>query len=112
MSIESNNPFDAKKFGQAYKNLNVNEWDKNSSKIMKMGLKASFEQNPNALKALLATGNAELTHTQDSGRWKTDFPQALMEVRSELTQEQPIVEENKNKLNPNYDPNEDPSCPF
>ena len=28
------------------------------------------------------------------------------------TQEQPIVEENKNKLNPNYDPNEDPSCPF
>jgi len=95
---ESNNPFDAKKFGQAYKNLNVNEWDKNSSKIMKMGLKASFEQNPNALKALLATGNAELTHTQDKGKWGKEFPKLLMEVREELTQEQPINKEIKPKI--------------
>ena len=48
------------------------------------------------MKALLATGNVQLTHTQDSGRWKTDFPQALMEARQELTQEQPIVEEKEN----------------
>jgi len=38
------------------------------------------------------------------GAWQIEY--------KTLTQEQPIVEETKDKLNPNYDPNEDPSCPF
>lgn len=64
-------------------------WDNASSYIMKELLKASFEQNPDALAKLLATGNAELTHKynnaeQDKGR----FSKLLMEVRQELTQQQ------------------------
>jgi predicted NAD-dependent protein-ADP-ribosyltransferase YbiA (DUF1768 family) len=69
--------FDLKKDGS---------WDKNSSRIMKELLKASFEQNLKALRTLLETGNAELTHTQESpkSKWRTEFPKLLMEVRSEL----------------------------
>ncbi len=61
-------------------------WDNHSSDIMKVLIKNSFEQNPSALKALLATGNAELTHTQESpkSKWRTEFPRLLMEVREEL----------------------------
>ena len=44
---------------------------------MKIGIKASFEQNPDALKMLLATGNAELTHTQDTSKWGTAFPKDI-----------------------------------
>lgn len=47
-------------------------------------IKKSFEQNPSALQKLLATGNAELTHTQDGGKWGKEFPRLLMEVREEL----------------------------
>lgn len=59
-------------------------WDKLSLKAMKMLIKASFEQNTQALQRLLATGNATLTHTQDKGKWGTEFPRLLMEVREEL----------------------------
>ena len=51
---------------------------------MKGLIKESFEQNPNAIAKLLATGNTELTHTQDKSKWGTEFPRLLMEVRSEL----------------------------
>lgn len=60
------------------------KWDKESSNKMKEMLKASFEQNPNAKERLLSTGNAQLTHTQDTSKWKTEFPKLLMEVREEL----------------------------
>lgn len=81
---ESNNQFDIKRLGGQFKGLDVAKWNAANSNIMKMGLKASFEQNPKALQALLATGNATLTHTQDTGKWKTEFPKLLMEVRKEL----------------------------
>ena len=74
----------AKSLGRQIKGLNTKAWDANSSRIMKELMKASFEQNPSALKALLATGNAELTHTQDGGKWGKEFPRLLMEVREEL----------------------------
>jgi predicted NAD-dependent protein-ADP-ribosyltransferase YbiA (DUF1768 family) len=74
----------AKALGRQIKGLNTKAWDANSSRIMKELMKASFEQNPSALKALLATGNAELTHTQDGGKWGKEFPRLLMEVREEL----------------------------
>jgi hypothetical protein len=51
---------------------------------MKELIKASFEQNPQALQRLLATGDATLTHTQDKSKWGTEFPKLLMEVRDEL----------------------------
>ncbi|UNU73304.1 hypothetical protein LU293_09615 [Moraxella nasovis] len=55
-------------------------------KLMKAGIKMSFEQNPRALRELLATGNATLTHTQETGMWREMFPKLLMEVRDELGQ--------------------------
>jgi hypothetical protein len=51
---------------------------------MKKILRESFEQNPDALAKLLATGNAILTHTQDKTKWGTEFPKLLMEVRDEI----------------------------
>jgi len=64
-------------------------WDNSSSRIMKELLLESFKQNPQALAKLLATGNATLTHTQDKGKWGTEFPRLLMEVRDELRSKQP-----------------------
>lgn len=75
---------EAKSIGSQIKGLNIEAWDKNSSQIMKSIIKDSFIENPNALRKLLSTGNALLTHTQDKGKWGTEFPRILMEVRFEL----------------------------
>lgn len=74
--------------GKQIKDLNTTAWDRNSSALMKDLVKASFEQNPEALQRLLSTGNATLTHTQDKGKWGTEFPRILMEVREELRNQQ------------------------
>ena len=72
---------------QEFDNINpkvFTYWDAHSSEVMKALLKASFEQNPQALQRLLNTGNATLTHKQATGKWRTEFPKLLMEVRDEL----------------------------
>lgn len=74
----------AKRLGRSIKGLDTKKWDELSSSLMKNLLSASFEQNPKALQQLLATGNAQLTHTQDKGKWGKEFPRLLMEVREEL----------------------------
>jgi len=74
----------AKALGKKITDLSQATWDRDSSGIMKNILTLSFEQNPNALAKLLATGNAELTHTQDNTKWGKLFPKLLMEVRNEL----------------------------
>jgi len=51
--------------------------------LMQKLLKASFDQNPVAKGALLATKGKTLTHTQDKGIWSTEFPRLLMELRDE-----------------------------
>lgn len=56
-------------------------------KLMKEGIKLSFEQNLNARVLLLSTGNIQLTHIQDRGIWGKEFPRLLMEVRDELRDE-------------------------
>ena len=68
-------------------------WDEKSSDIMKMLIQKSFEQNPEAAAKLLSTGDAELTHTQDNTKWKTEFPKLLMEVREELKSVKPSEDE-------------------
>ena len=62
-------------------------------RMMKRAMLASFKQNPEALKALLATQGSEITHTQDKGVWAKEFPRLLMEVRDTLAKEQakPVV---------------------
>jgi predicted NAD-dependent protein-ADP-ribosyltransferase YbiA (DUF1768 family) len=82
----------AKSIGRGITGLDTKAWDANSSKIMKELLKQSFEQNPEALQKLLATGNATLTHTQDKGKWGKEFPKLLMEVRDELRSKQTTAE--------------------
>jgi predicted NAD-dependent protein-ADP-ribosyltransferase YbiA (DUF1768 family)/glutaredoxin 2 len=74
----------AKALGQKIKGLDTEAWDSNSSVVMKDLIKKSFEQNPDALAKLIATGNATLTHTQDKSKWGKEFPRILMEVRAEL----------------------------
>ena len=59
-------------------------WDKASSDVMRDLLLESFSQNPEALNRLLSTGDVTLTHTQDKGKWGTEFPKILMEVRELL----------------------------
>lgn len=53
------------------------------------------EADAEALKRLLSTGDAILTHTQDKGKWGTEFPRILMEVResfkNQLNIEQPAI---------------------
>ena len=70
-------------------------WDSVSSEIMHDLIYTSFEQNPEALKRLLSTDDAILTHTQDKGKWGTEFPRILMEVResfkNQLNIEQPAI---------------------
>lgn len=86
---------EARKIGRSIQNLDKESWDKVSSSIMKDLITASFEQNPDALQRLLSTGNVILTHTQDKGKWGTEFPRILMEVRDELrnkNQEQTVTE--------------------
>ena len=106
---EAKSAFEAKKYGREYSTLDAKAWDENSSKFMKMFIKSSFEQNPQALKELLATGDAKLTHNQDAGKWGTEFPKILMEVRDEFkgkTTAEPAVDaraknnEEGNKPNP------------
>ena len=82
---------EARRIGRSIKGLDREAWDRDSSKIMKVLIKASFEQNPEALQRLLSTGNATLTHTQDKGKWGTEFPRILMEVRDELKAQQESV---------------------
>ena len=53
----------AKQNGRKITDLDVKSWNEDSSTIMKALIKLSFEQNPQALQRLLATGNATLTHT-------------------------------------------------
>ena len=74
----------AKALGRKITDLSNGTWDRDSSGVMKNILILSFQQNPDALDKLLATGDATLTHTQDKGKWGTEFPKLLMEVRDEL----------------------------
>jgi predicted NAD-dependent protein-ADP-ribosyltransferase YbiA (DUF1768 family)/alkylated DNA repair dioxygenase AlkB len=89
-----------RELGREFKGLDQKVWDNMNSTIMKALLKDSFEQNPEALAKLLATGNAELTHTQDTGKWGKLFPKLLMEVREELRPteaEAPFMEQQLNR---------------
>jgi len=52
--------------------------------LMKDLIRSSLSQNPNILQRLLDTGKSKITHNQDNGMWKTEFPRILMELRDEM----------------------------
>jgi predicted NAD-dependent protein-ADP-ribosyltransferase YbiA (DUF1768 family) len=82
--LKTTNGGELRKLGKSIPSFDSKVWDENSSGYMKALMLESFIQNPDALAKLLATGNAKLTHTQDKGKWGTEFPRLLMEVRDEL----------------------------
>lgn len=86
--LQTASGFEAKKLGRQIKGLDVDSWDKNSPQIMKQYIKASFEANKESKNRLLSTGNAIITHTQERGKWGTEFPRILMEVREELSKKE------------------------
>jgi predicted NAD-dependent protein-ADP-ribosyltransferase YbiA (DUF1768 family) len=57
--------------------------------LMEQLMRASFEQNELARNALVATGDALITHTQDRGIWKKEFPRILMQLRNEFAAKAP-----------------------
>lgn len=66
-------------------------WDAVSEGIMRTMVLASFDpaRNPDAARALVATGDAVLTHEQDSSKWGTLFPEILMDVRGKIRDKVP-----------------------
>lgn len=56
-------------------------------RLMERIIRRSFNTHP-ALKAELVrvTGDVVLTHRQDRGIWRTEFPRILMELRAEYAQ--------------------------
>jgi ribA/ribD-fused uncharacterized protein len=85
--LKTTNGGELRRLGKQFKGFNNKSWDNTSIYTMKSLIYSSFKQNSNATKALLETGNAILTHTQDKGKWGTEFPRILMEVRNELRSE-------------------------
>lgn len=64
--------------------LDRDVWDEKAPEYMEKFIRASFQQNVEAFKTLLDTGDATLTHEQDTSRWKVLFPEILMKVRGEF----------------------------
>ena len=52
--------------------------------LMTKLIRASLEQNPEILQLLLDTGDAILTHTQDTSLWGKAFPEIMMKLRDEF----------------------------
>lgn len=72
--------------GRSAVTIDRDAWDAASAELMRGMVRRSFDpdRHPDAVKALLATGDATLTHEQDGSRWKTEFPEILTGVRDEL----------------------------
>lgn len=84
--LKTANGFTARKIGRNISNLNINEWNNNSDKILETFMRMSFEQNPEARKDLTNTGDSVITHKnqqgieQDNGR----FSRLLTKIREEF----------------------------
>jgi len=76
---------EAKVAGAKVKGLDLNYWDKNSSELLKIIMRASFDANPSAVTRLLETGDAAISHKDSSGKEqdKGQFSRLLMELREE-----------------------------
>jgi predicted NAD-dependent protein-ADP-ribosyltransferase YbiA (DUF1768 family) len=78
---------EAKKIGQAIKDLNKEKWDSFSEQIMQSLIRDSFAQNIDALQKLLDTGKAKLTHVGGkTDKWTVSFPRILTYVRDEFAE--------------------------
>ena len=87
----------ARNIGRSIQDLNVEMWDQVSNGILENFMRRSFEQNQEARKALMNTGDAVITHKnrqnveQDNGR----FSSILTKIRDEFKSLQPNLDSNK-----------------
>ena len=58
--------------------------DNANIRLMETLMRESFQQNKEAAQSLRETGSARITHNQDKGVWKEEFPRILMAIRAEL----------------------------
>lgn len=58
--------------------------DENATSLMENIIRQSMIENSDVKDALLATGNAEITHKQESSSWATEFPKILMKLREDF----------------------------
>ena len=87
----------AKAMGRKIEGLNTARWDAAAEAAMDTYIFHSFDQNPEAVQALLATGKAELTHKQDKSRWGKKFPELLMKNRALFEQDKELYTEKSTK---------------
>lgn len=84
--LMSANGSDARSIGRNISDLNVELWNKHSTNLLEDFMRRSFEQNPQAKKELVNTGDSIITHKnkqgveQDNGR----FSNILMRIRDEI----------------------------
>lgn len=80
----------ARQIGRNIQGLNTESWNKDSTKILKKAMLLSFVQNPDAAQKLVATGDAIITHKDQSGVEQDNgrFSKLLMEIREELKKQQ------------------------
>ena len=97
----------ARSIGRNISDLNINQWDNVSDKILETFMRMSFEQNPEARKDLTNTGDSIITHKnrqgveQDNGR----FSRLLTKLREEFKSLLPnsnSTSSTTNKLPKNY----------
>lgn len=114
--METDDPAKCKKIAaQHFPEFDAALWEKTCQTIVKRGVKAKFQQNPDIRKILLGTGNALLAECSpndtkwgigvdinnpdhlitEKWRGKNYLGRILMEVREELSQEQLFVRENE-----------------
>lgn len=86
MILSTSKGDELRRIGRSIPGLDVRAWDAAAEGYMRDMIGASFNmgRNPEACKALLATGDAPITHSQDMSRWGEAFPAILMETRSAL----------------------------
>ena len=77
------NGAELRKLGRQF-DIDVQRWDSSSERILKNLMLDSFDQNPEAKKRLLDTGDVTITHNQARDKYRELFPRLLMEVREEL----------------------------
>ena len=82
--LDCGSPYEAKLLGRRVAGFDEKKWDAQAPKEMEQAVRLSFLSNPSAADELLKTGNAEITHRQETSVWKEEFPKILMKVRSEL----------------------------
>ena len=86
--LDARTSLDAKTLGKTINGLDVKEWDKISSNILKSIMTNYYESNEAGKNLLLGTVGKTLTHKATNeaslGKWENEFPRLLTEIRDEL----------------------------